>query len=221
MASYSQPNIKFVGSHAGVSIGEDGPSQMGLEDISMFRSLAESIILYPSDAVSAEKLVEEMVREEGLVYLRTTRSATPIIYKTSDKFPIGGSKILKSSRSDVATVVAAGITVFEALKAAEQLERKGLLIRVIDAYSIKPIDKDGLIKAATKSSNIVISVEDHRIEGGLGDAVLEVFADLPAKVYKLAVTKIPTSGKPEELMDLEGISAKAIVRKVSEVTKKS
>jgi transketolase len=220
MATYSKPNIKFVGSHAGVSIGEDGPSQMGLEDLAMFRSLAESTVLYPSDAVSTEKLVEQAVNKTGLFYIRTTRSATPIIYNAREKFPISGSKVLISSKKDLATVVAAGITLHEALKAAEELAKKGVYVRVIDAYSVKPIDEVGLKKAAAETNNTVITVEDHRAEGGLGDAVLNVFAQLPVEVYKLAVTKIPTSGKPSELLDFEGISARAIAAKVVEVTKR-
>ncbi|OGY23541.1 MAG: transketolase [Candidatus Woykebacteria bacterium RBG_13_40_7b] len=219
MASYSRPNIKIVGSHAGVSIGEDGPSQMGLEDLAMFRSLAESIVLYPADAVSTEKLVEEAANKKGLFYIRTTRSATPIIYGSKEKFPIGGSKVVVSSNKDVATVVAAGITLHEALKAANELAKKGIQIRVIDAYSIKPIDEATLKKAVSETNNTVITVEDHRIEGGLGDAVLSVFAETPAKVYKLAVTKIPRSGTPNELLDFEGISTRAIAAKVLEVAK--
>ena len=219
MATYSKPNIKFVGSHAGVSIGEDGPSQMGLEDLAMFRSLAESTVLYPSDAGSTEKLAEQAASKKGLFYIRTTRSATPLIYNAREKFPIGGSKVLISSKKDVATVVAAGITLHEALKTAEELAKKGVHIRVIDAYSIKPIDEVALKKAASETNNIVITVEDHWIEGGLGDAVLNVFAQLPVKVYKLAVTKIPTSGKPSELLGFEGISARAIAAKVPEVTR--
>ncbi len=218
MATYSKPNVKFVGSHVGVSIGEDGPSQMGLEDLSMFRSLAESVVLYPSDAISAEKLVEEAAKNEGLFYIRTTRAATPIIYDPKEEFPVGGSKVLTSSENDVATVVAAGITLHEALRAADELVKKEVSIRVIDLYSIKPIDEETLKKAASETNNTVITVEDHRTEGGLGDAVLNVFAQLPVKVYKLAVTKIPTSGKPEELLDLEEISAGAIVNKVMEVS---
>jgi len=221
MASYSKPNIKFVGSHAGVSIGEDGPSQMGLEDLAMFRSLAGSIVLYPADAVSTEKLTAQAAKINGLCYIRTARPSTPIIYNLKEEFPIGGSKVLTSSKNDVATVVAAGITLYEALAAAKELAKKGLPIRVIDAYSIKPIDEKTLKKAASETDNTVITVEDHWFEGGLGDAVLNVFADLPIKVYKLAVNKIPTSGKPAQLLDLEGISSKAIVRKVEEATGQS
>ena len=218
MASYSKPNIKIVGSHAGVSIGEDGPSQMGLEDLAMFNSIAGSTVLYPADAVSTEKLVEQAVKNKGLCYIRTARPPTPIIYSPEEKFPIGGSKVLKKGKADVATVVAAGVTLCEALIAAEELSKKGLAIRVIDAYSIKPIDGETLKKAAAETNNIVITVEDHRPEGGLGDAVLNVLADLPVKVYKLAVTKIPISGKPQQLFDFEGISARAIAEKVLEVT---
>ncbi|MEX0617202.1 MAG: transketolase [Candidatus Woykebacteria bacterium] len=219
MASYSKPNIKFIGSHAGVSIGEDGPSQMALEDLAMFRAIAESIVLYPSDAVSTEKMVEEAIKNTGLFYIRASRPATEVIYANSERFPVGGSKVVLKSKNDSITVVACGVTLFEALKAADILSKKSVNIRVIDAYSIKPIDKKSLKKAAAETNNLLITVEDHRIEGGLGDSVLEALSDTPNKVYKLAVTKIPTSGKPEELLDLEGISAKALAQKVLAVLK--
>ena len=217
MSQYSQANIKFVGSHAGVSIGEDGPSQMALEDIAMFRTILNSVILYPSDAISAEKLVEEAIKFKGIVYLRTTRSVTPIIYKPNENFPIGGSKILKKSDKDAVTVVAAGVTLFEALKAYEILQKEGINIRVIDLYSIKPIDEAAL-KQAAKETKAIITVEDHFAEGGIGEAVRSV---VETKIYSLAVRKMPRSGKPEELLDFEEISAKAIVKKVREIVKVS
>ncbi|MDD5626246.1 MAG: transketolase [Patescibacteria group bacterium] len=224
MSQYSQANpaekfggagIKFVGSHAGVSIGEDGPSQMALEDIAMFRTILNSVILYPSDAISAEKLVEEAIKFKGIVYLRTTRSATPIIYKPNENFPIGGSKILKKSEKDAVTIVAAGITLFEALKAYEILKKEGINIRVIDLYSIKPID-EAFLKQAAKETKAIITVEDHFAEGGIGEAVRSV---VETKIYSLAVRKMPRSGKPEELLDFEEISAKAIIKKVREIVK--
>jgi transketolase len=213
MAQYSQSNIKFVGSHAGVSIGEDGPSQMGLEDIAMFRSILESFLLYPSDALSCNKLVEESAKHQGMVYIRTTRAETPIIYKPEEQFPIGGSKVLRSSANDSATIVTAGITVHEALKAYDELRRQGIFIRVIDLYSIKPIDVATLQKAAAETKAI-ITVEDHYPQGGLGEAVLSALRHAKAHVVKLTVTKMPKSGKPSESLEYEGISTKAIIQQV-------
>jgi transketolase len=219
MSQYSHANIKFCGSHAGVSIGEDGSSQMGLEDIAMFRTLLDSVVLYPSDAVSAEKLVEEMAKHRGTVYMRTTRKDTPILYRNNDSFSIGGSKVLKSSKVDSATVVAAGITLHEALKAYEELKMKGIYIRVIDLYSIKPIDKRILGKAA-KDTGVIITVEDHFGAGGIGEAVQSALTKKPVPIYSLCVRKMPRSGKPEELLDYEDISAKAIIAQVKKLTKR-
>ncbi|MFA5052161.1 MAG: transketolase [Patescibacteria group bacterium] len=213
MASYSEANIKIVGSHAGVSIGQDGVSQMGLEDIAMFRSLINSIVLYPCDAVSCDKLVEQAARHKGLVYIRSTRAETPIIYNTNEQFPIGGSKVLHRSDKDVATVVTAGITVFEALKAYDELKKQGINIRVIDLYSIKPVDVKTLEQAA-KETKAVITVEDHYPQGGLGEAVLSALRHAKAHVVKLAVTKMPKSGKPDELLQYEGISKNGIINAV-------
>ncbi len=219
MCQYSRSNVKFCGSHAGVSIGEDGSSQMGLEDIAMFRTLLDSVVLYPSDAVSTDKLVELMAGHKGLAYIRTTRKDTPILYRNDEYFKIGGSKILKSSRNDVATVVAAGITLHEALKAYEELKKEGLAIRVIDLYSIKPIDTETLRQAAD-DTGALITVEDHFAAGGLGEAVQSALAEQPVPVYSLCVRKMPKSGKPNELLELEGISAKAIKAKVKEIAKR-
>lgn len=217
MSQYSSnANIKFVGSHAGVSIGEDGPSQMGLEDIAMFRTLLNSVVLYPSDAVATEKLVEETAKVRGIVYLRTTRGETPVIYDSSEAFTIGGCKVLKKSDQDIVTVVAAGITVHETLAAYDELKKEGIFIRVIDLYSIKPIDRSTLIEAA-KETNSIISVEDHFAEGGLGEAVRSALTGEPAPVYSLAVRKMPRSGKPAELLDYEEISKSAIIKMVKEL----
>ncbi|MBI2334866.1 transketolase [Candidatus Daviesbacteria bacterium] len=213
MAQYARANIKFCGSHAGVSIGEDGPSQMGLEDLAMFRTLAGSVVLYPSDAVSAEKLVEEAAKYYGLVYLRTTRKEAPVIYSAQENFPIGGCKIVKQSGKDAVTIVAAGVTLHEALEAYEILKKSNIFVRVIDLYSIKPLDLATLKKAA-KETKFIITVEDHHPEGGLGEAVAAALTGVP--VTSLAVRKIPTSGKPQELLDYEDISRDAIVRKVHE-----
>jgi len=212
MAAYSRANLKIAGSHAGVSIGEDGPSQMGLEDLALFRAVFGSIVLYPCDAVSAEKLTCAMANYEGISYIRTTRPKTPVIYSNDEEFYIGGSKTLRYSKSDEATVVAAGITVHEALKAYEKLKAEGISIRVIDCYSVKPLDAETLIKAAEETKHI-ITVEDHYPEGGLGEAV----ASLGLRPHILAVRKMPHSGKPEELMAEQGIDSAGIVRKVKEL----
>ncbi|MGQ9523300.1 MAG: transketolase [Armatimonadota bacterium] len=217
MAGVSMSNLKLCGSHAGVSIGEDGPSQMGLEDLAMMRAVPGSAVLYPCDAVSAERLTEEMLAWKGIAYLRTSRPKTPVIYDSSEQFPIGGSKVLRSSDSDRVTVVAAGVTVFEALKAHEELAKRGINIRVVDAYSVKPVDAQGLTSAARQTGNVVITVEDHYPEGGLGEAVASALSPLGIAVHRLAVTDLPRSGKPEELLDLYGISARRIVEAVQRV----
>ncbi|MBI2444504.1 MAG: transketolase [Candidatus Magasanikbacteria bacterium] len=220
LSQYSDCHIVFCGSHAGVAIGEDGPSQMGLEDIAMFRTLRGSSVLYPSDAVATERLVAAAAGASGLVYLRTTRQATPVIYQPTEKFAIGGSKILRQSRKDIATVIAAGITVFEALTAYEILKREGILIRVIDLYSIKPIDLATLRQAAS-DTKALITVEDHYPEGGLGEAVQSALNErAPTKnfscppIRSLAVRQIPRSGKPAELLAYEEINAAAVVKTV-------
>jgi transketolase len=215
MSQYSNANIKFCGSHAGVSIGEDGSSQMGLEDLAMFRAVLGSVVLYPSDAVSTEKLVEAMAKHRGICYLRTTRKDTPILYRNDEAFWIGGSKVLKSSSADVATVVAAGITVHETLEAYEGLKKEGTYIRVIDLYSIKPVDEETLMQAAD-DTGVIITVEDHFAEGGIGEAVRSALAEQPVIVRSLAVRKMPKSGKPDELLEYEDISMNAIIRAVKE-----
>lgn len=217
MAAVSEANIKLVGSHAGVSIGEDGASQMGLEDLAMMRSVFGSIVLYPSDAVSTQRLVREMARVRGIAYLRTTRAATPVLYDSREKFPIGGSKILRQSNTDRACIVAAGITLHEALKAYDILAGEGILVRVVDLYSVKPIDAIGLQRAALESGKRIVTVEDHWWAGGIGDAVLNIFAQHhDVAVYKMAVNEMPGSGKPQDLMRLAGIDARAIAEKVRE-----
>ncbi len=217
MSQYSEGNIKFVGSHAGVSIGEDGSSQMALEDISLFRAVLGSTVLYPSDAVSTEKLTATMAETPGLIYMRTTRKDTAILYSTDEKFPIGGSKTLKTSATDAATIVAAGITLHEALKAYDLLQQEGIMVRVIDLYSVKPIDTITLTTAATETKHLIV-VEDHYPEGGLAEAVRSAVFDTGAVVHSLAVTKMSMSGKPEELLEYEGISAEAIVGIVKKLT---
>ncbi len=210
MAAYSMPNMKFVGSHVGVSIGGDGPSQMGLEDMALFTPIPDCVVLYPSDAVSTEALLAAMARKKGMAYLRTTRPAMPILYQKDEAFPIGGSKVLKRSGKDRALVVAAGITVFEALKAYAELKAEGIAVRVVDAYSVKPVDRDNLIKQAKAAGGRVVVVEDHFSQGGLGSAVALALAG-EARIEHLCVKELPRSGKPEELMDRYGISARHIV----------
>ena len=213
MAAHSLGNIKLCGSHVGVSIGEDGGSQMGLEDIGMFRSIPGATILYPADAVCAEACVEAAAREKGIFYIRTSRPATPILYPAGEAFPVGGSKTLRRSDMDAAVVVAAGVTLHEALKAYEILKAEGIFIRVVDAYSVQPIDAAGLAAAAAESRNLVIVVEDHFEGGGLGDAVASALAG-KAAITHLCVREIPRSGKPDELLDRYGISARRIVEAV-------
>lgn len=231
MAAVGRASIRLCGSHAGVSIGQDGPSQMALEDLSMMRAVHGSSVLYPADGVSTAHLIKLMAEQPGISYMRTTREKTPILYKNDDKFEIGGSKVLKSSKEDKATLVGAGITLHEALKAYEELKKEGISVRVIDLYSVKPIDAT-TIRNAAKETGALIVVEDHWPEGGLGDAVLDVFASREKwsgrgstngaannpKVIKLAVKDMPGSGTPEELLDAAGISAKHIVAAVKSLS---
>jgi transketolase len=209
MAAVSRATIKLCGSHAGVSIGEDGPSQMGLEDLAAFRAVHGSTVLYPCDGNQTAKLVQAMADDDGISYLRTTRSDTPVVYAHDEEFPVGGSKTLRSSDDDEVTVVAAGITVHEGLKAADTLAGEGTSVRVIDCYSVKPIDADTLRGLGTP----VVTVEDHWAEGGLGEAVLAALAEVEERpqVTVLAVREMPRSGKPAELLAAAGIDADAIV----------
>jgi len=241
MAQYSAPNLKVVGSHCGISIGPDGPSQMGLEDISMFRSILDSTILYPSDAVSAFKLTEVMANNNGLFYLRTNRKETPVIYDEKEEFKIGGSKIHKSkiqmtndklNSKSKTLIIAAGVTLDEALKAQKELAKKGIGVAVLDCYSIKPLDTKTIIKLASELKNIIV-VEDHYPAGGIGEAVLSCLItnnQIPRNKQKnnslehlefgdwnfvhLCVRKLPRSGSPEELLHFEEIDSSAIVKAV-------
>ncbi len=214
MMAISNVGVKLAGSHAGVSIGEDGPSQMALEDLAMFRAQPNIAVLYPSDAVSAEKLVAAMAYHPGPAYMRTSRPKTPVIYGNDEAFPIGGLKVLRQSAADVVTVVGAGVTLFEALKAYDLLQAGGTAIRVIDLYSLSPIDKDGLIAAGRATGGRIITVEDHYPAGGIGDAVSEAVGGAGIRVERIAVRDIPRSGKPEELLERFGISAAHIVAAV-------
>lgn len=216
MAPHSRANIKFSGSHAGVSIGKDGPSQMGLEDLAMFRSLQDSAVLYPCDAVSTERLVEQMARHTGISYLRTTRGGTPVIYTADEEFCLGGCKVLRKSDNDAVTVIGAGVTLHEALSAYDQLKEKGINIRVIDLYCVKPLDVKTL-RSAGLETGAVLTVEDHYPAGGIGEAVAAALAQYPLTVRSLAVRKRPRSGKPGELLDFEEISAGAIVKTVGDI----
>src|SRR3984885_1681527 len=214
VAGISQANIKLVGSHVGVSIGEDGPSQMALEDLAMMRAVVGSTVLYPSDAVCTEKLLEQMALAKGVCFMRTSRPKTPVIYGNDEAFPIGGAKVLRQNAGDKVTIVGAGVTLFEALKAADTLKSEGINVTVIDAYSIKPLGKKEILAAAQKTNNTVITVEDHYSEGGLGDAVAGELSADGIKVHKLAVVGMPHSGKAAELMAAFGIDAAAIIKKV-------
>ncbi len=216
MSQYSDANIKFTGSHAGTSIGEDGPSQMALEDIAMFRTIHDGVVLYPADAVSTQKIVEQAALHTGIVYIRTTRMKTPILYTADEPFPIGGSKVLKQSAGDAATVIAAGVTLHEALKAYAALKKEGILIRVIDLYSIKPVDAKTLRQAA-KETPCLITVEDHYPEGGIGEAVMSALCTVGVPLFPMAVKKKPKSGKPMELLEFEEISSQAIIKAVKAI----
>ncbi len=215
MAAVSRADIRLVGSHCGVSIGEDGPSQMGLEDIAAMRAVHGSTVLYPSCANQTAKLVAAMTDQRGVSYLRTTRAATPVLYPPEDEFVVGGSRVLRCSIGDDITVVAAGITLHEALAAADTLAADGINARVIDVYSVKPIDAATLLDAA-EATGLIVTVEDHHPEGGIGDAVLEVFADTTSRprVVTLAVRNMPTSGTPAELLAQAGIDRDQIVKTV-------
>jgi transketolase len=218
MAAISRAQIRLVGSHAGVSIGEDGPSQMGLEDLAMMRAVHGSTVLYPCDGNQTAKLVAQMADRDGITYMRTTREKTAIVYDKGESFPIGGSKVVRGgSNKDRATIVAAGITLHEALKAVDVLAHEDISVRVIDLYTVKPIDAETLADAARATGGRIVVVEDHWVEGGIGDAVLaalaeEGFRDLHYR--HLAVRKMPGSGKPAEMLDDAGISTVHIVRAV-------
>jgi transketolase len=213
MAGVSKASIRLVGSHAGVAIGEDGPSQMGLEDLAMLRAVPGSTVLYPCDANQAAALTAEMADVQGVSYLRTTRGSTPVIYEAGERFPVGGSRVLRHSPGDRATIVAAGVTVHEALAAADQLAAEGIPVGVIDLYSVKPVDAAVLVEAATTTGNL-ITVEDHRLEGGLGDAVMDAVSELGPRVVKLGVTGLPASATPEEQLADARIDRHAIVAAV-------
>ena len=220
MAAISRASIRIAGSHAGVVTGEDGPSQMALEDIAMFRAVFGSTVLYPSDANQAAQLVALAADNPGITYLRLTRADTPVIYSADETFAIGGSRLLRSSALDEVTVVAAGITVHEALRAAATLAEEGVNVRLLDLYSIKPLDSETLLSAVRATDGRLVTVEDHWSEGGLGDAVLDALAPsgIPLRCVKLAVRKMPGSGPPPELLAAAGIDSEAIIAAVRAAT---
>ena len=219
MAAISRANLNLVGSHAGVSIGEDGPSQMGLEDLAMFRAVHGSSVLHPCDANQTAQLVWQMADRHGINYLRTLRPSLPVIYSADVQFEIGGSHVARQSDDDQVAIAACGVTVHEALEAAETLDGEGVQARVIDCYSVKPIDADTLREAARATGGRIVTVEDHWPEGGLGDAVLDALADSdePARVVKMAVRKMPGSGPTEDMLADAGIDAAAIVEQARNV----
>src|SRR6185437_15497912 len=217
LAGLAHSNVKFIGTHVGVSIGEDGSSQMGLEDMSLFRSMSESVVLYPSDPVSAWYAIDLAAAQRGIVYIRTGRPKQPVLYDKNEPFQIGKAKVLRQSKQDAVTVVAGGVTVNEALKACDELKRQGTTIRVIDIFSVRPIDVDTLVNAAAETNNTIITVEDHYAAGGVGDAVAEAVGPEGVRVHRLAVREVPHSGKADELLAKYKINWQAIVEEVHAV----
>ena len=213
MAAISRANIRLSGSHAGVEIGEDGPSQMALEDLAAMRAVHGSTVLYPSDATSTAQLVSQMADQQGIVYIRTTRGAYPVLYEPTERFAIGGSKLVRSDPNDRVALIGAGVTLHNCLAAADELDREGIKARVIDLYSLKPVDKHTLREAVAQTRGKLVIVEDHYPEGGIAAAVMEALSTemQPPRVIHLAVRSLPGSGKPQELMDKAEISARHIV----------
>lgn len=220
MGAISQTNVNFVGSHCGVSIGEDGPSQMGLEDIAMFRTIPGSTIFYPSDAVSTERAVELAANTKGVCFIRTSRPNTAVIYDNNEPFEIGKAKIVKQSANDTVLLIGAGITLYEALNAATELEKSGVHARVLDPFTIKPLDTQTIIQNSAQCGGRIVVIEDHYKQGGLGEAVLSAVADHRNVIVKhLGVEQIPRSGPPNVLIDMFGISSKKIVIAVNDIIK--
>jgi transketolase len=219
MSAISQANIRLCGSHAGVEIGADGPSQMALEDLAMMRAVHGSTVLYPSDATSTAYLVREMAGRGGVVYMRTTRGAYPVLYPPEEAFPVGGAKVVRSAPDDQVTLIGAGVTLHNCLAAADQLGQDGIRARVVDLYSVKPVDIETLLAAAAATGDRLVVAEDHYPEGGIGGAVLEAFNDAghPVLVKHLAVQGLPGSGTPQELMEAAGISAGQIAQAARDV----
>jgi transketolase len=218
LGGISFTRVKYVGSHAGVSIGEDGPSQMELEDFAFFRTIPNIVCFYPSDAVSAKRAVELAANYEGACYIRTSRSNFPILYKNVEVFDIGKAKILVESSDDVWTIVAGGVTVHEAMKAAEKIKDLGKAVRIIDLFTVKSVDRDTILESVKATNNRLIVVEDHYREDGLGEAVMAALADqTDIKIVRLAVQEVPHSGTPEQLLSKYGIDAEHIVNAVEKL----
>ncbi|MCZ6693301.1 MAG: transketolase [Bacteroidetes bacterium] len=216
MAGVSKANIKFVGSHVGVSIGEDGPSQMGLEDLGLFRAIPNSVVLYPSDAICAYRCVGLAAKRPGIVYIRTSRPATSLVYENDETFSIGGSKILRSSKQDQVTLIGAGVTLHQALQASDFLAQEHIYARVIDIYSVKPLDRFTLLQALTDTGHLMV-IEDHYLAGGLGEAVALALAGETYKMTHLAITELPRSGSPQELMAYYGINSDNIIAEIKKM----
>lgn len=220
MGAISQTNVNFVGSHCGVSIGEDGPSQMGLEDLALFRSIPGSTVFYPCDAVSTERAVELAANTSGICYIRTSRPNTDVIYSNNQKFEVGKAHVVRQSDKDKVLLIGAGITLYEALAAATELEKAGIHARVMDPFTIKPLDNAAIIQNAKTVGGRIVVVEDHYKEGGLCEAVMHAVAEQPHIVVKsLAVQEVPRSGPPTVLIDSFGLSARHIVKAVDDVLK--
>jgi transketolase len=217
MAGISRSNLKLCGSHAGVSIGEDGPSQMALEDLALLRAVPEAVVFYPGDGVSTDACVQLAAQHAGIVYIRTTRMKTPALYGPDETFAVGGLKTVRASDGDKLTIVAAGVTLHEAIAAHAELAAAGIPVRVIDLYCVKPIDAGALLAAARATGNTILTVEDHYREGGLGDAVLEAVAEAGVSTHCLAVKEIPRSGPPKKLLERYGIGRGAIVAEVRRI----
>jgi transketolase len=221
MAAISQSNLKLCGSHSGVSIGEDGPSQMALEDLAMMRAIQGSSVIYPSDAVATEYAVRLAASNRGIVYIRTSRPKTPVIYSSDEQFELGRAKVVRESSEDKLTIVGAGVTLFEALAAYDELKAEGIAVRVIDIFSVKPIDEETLRAAGRETDNLILTVEDHSAGGGIGDAVAGAVSPEGIRVHQLAVRELPRSGKPDELLAAYGIDRNAIASKVKELLAKA
>ena len=217
MAGISRANVKLCGSHAGISIGEDGPSQMALEDLSMFRAVPEAVVFYPSDGVATDAAVQLAAARKGIVYIRTTRGKTAGLYREDEVFAVGTLKTLRRSERDRLAIVAAGITLHEALAAYDEMAKQGTAVRVIDLFCVKPLDAAALLEAARACDNRILTVEDHYPEGGLGDAVMEAVGTANVAVHRLAVREIPRSGPPKQLLERFGIGRGAILTKVREI----
>ena len=220
MAAISQSNLKLCGSHSGVSIGEDGPSQMALEDLAMMRAIQGASVIYPSDAVATEHAVRIAASNRGIIYIRTSRPKTPVIYPNDEQFQLGRAKVVRESAEDKLTIVGAGVTLFEALAAYDSLKAEGINVRVVDIFSVKPVDEETLRAAGRETNNLILTVEDHSAGGGIGDAVAGAVSPEGICVHQLAVRELPRSGKPGELLAAYGIDCDAIVAKVKELLAK-